>query len=509
MRRCVPLVVVCALGAVVALWARPVGAQVPPVPTYGATDNGPSVLLSNAGGGNAYTSVVRVQARATCTGVFIATTDPDSRRGDDASAWVATNGHCVAFPPPNLVLRDQPGQGSVVFNFFVDTQSQQVQVPIRRMAYATMKGQDIALVELSARVGDLRRAGFEPWRPVLTLPEPDEPVVVVGAPLQRNPALAFLRLAACPLEGRARFVYEFSWHWYAFERTGCRDVLPGSSGSPVISRRTGRVVALLNTTNEFAPPYSACQVDSPCEPEGKDATQPAGTSYATPMVRIDRCFDDAGELDVARDGCPLDPGTNTGHSPETLGSINPFLTFVPVGGPRSAWNVRLAGPHAYYRYKVVKVPEGDCRDLRGYGEERSITTDPVIGDALPSADGHYMLCSIGGATRRWGRDWQSVDFPTVTRVRIDTTPSTFPAPITITETPTGYLVEFIPLGNEVSFYRYKVGPAGDTVCSDGRDYALAFLEFITVPKGARPQLFCALPYDAAGNLGVPFQRVLP
>jgi hypothetical protein len=485
------------------------GAQVASVPTYGAVDNGPSVLLSNADGGNAYTSVVRVQARATCTGVFLATTDPDDPFGDDASAWVATNGHCVDFPATNVVVREQPGQGFVVFNFFIDTTSRQVQVPIRRMAYATMKGQDIGLVELSARVGELRRAGFEPWRPVLTLPDPDEPVVVVGAPLQRNPQLAYLRLAACPLEGRAAFVYEFTWHWYGFERTRCTDVLPGSSGSPVISRRTGRIVALLNTTNTFAEPYSACQPDSPCEPAGKDAVQPPATSYATPMIRIDRCFDHRGELNLNGPECPLDPGTNTVHAPATLGSINPFLSNVPIGFARSTWSVRITGPQPYYRYKVVKVPDNDCRDLRGYGDVLSITTSPVIADHLPTVEGHYMLCSIGGPTRRWGGDWQSVDYPTVTRVRIDTTPSTLAAPIAITETPTGYLVEFITLGIEVSTYLYKFGPAGETSCTDERDYRLALLEFIPVPKGSRPQVFCAVPHDAAGNRGVLFERLLP
>lgn len=483
--------------------------QVQPVPTYGATDMGPSVLLSNADGNNAYTGVVRVQARAACTGVFLATTDPDSRGGDDASAWVATNGHCVDFPATNVVVREQPGQGFVVFNFFIDTPSKQLQVPIRRMAYATMKGQDIGLVELTARVGELRRSGIEPWRPVLTLPEPDEPVVVVGAPLQRNPQLAYLRLAACPLEGRAPFVYEFTWHWYGFDRLRCLDVLPGSSGSPVISRRTGRIVALLNTTNTFAEPYSACQPDSPCEPSGPDAVQPPATSYATPMIRIDRCFDDRGELDLNGSDCPLDPGANTQHAPATLGSVNPFLTSVPIGPARSTWSVRITGPHGYYRYKVVKVPGGDCRDLRGYGDVRTITTEPFIADSLPTAEGHYMLCSIGGPSRRWGRDWQSVDYPTVTRVRIDTTPSTLPAPIAITDLPTSYLVVFNTLGIEVSTYRYKVGAAGETRCADAADYSLAFLEFIPVPKIARPQIFCAQPYDAAGNPGVLFERLLP
>jgi hypothetical protein len=195
--------------------------------------------------------------------------------------------------------------------------------------------------------------------------------------------------------------------------------------------------------------------------------------------------------------------------PATLGSINPVLASVPIGPARSTWNVRITGPHGYYRYKVVKVPDGDCRDLRGYGEVLSITTTPVIADPLPSSEGHHMLCSIGGPTRRWDGDWQSVDFPTVTRVRIDTTPSTLAAPIAITETPTGYFVEFLTLGNEVSTYTYKFGPVGETICTDERDFRLALLEFINVPKGGRAQVFCAVPYDAAGNRGVLFEKLLP
>jgi hypothetical protein len=227
------------------------------------------------------------------------------------------------------------------------------------------------------------------------------------------------------------------------------------------------------------------------------------------MIRIDRCFDVRGEFNLNGPGCPLDPGTNTEHVPATLGSINPLLANVPIGPARSTWSVRITGQHWYYRYKVAKIPDDDCRDLRGYGEVLSITTTPVIADPLPAVEGHHMLCSIGGPTRRWDSDWQSVDFPTVTRVRIDTTPSTLAAPIRITETPTGHFVEFITLGNEVSIYRFKFGPAGETRCADESDYRLALLEFITVPKGGRPQVFCAIPYDAAGNQGVLFEQLLP
>jgi len=487
--------------------AQGLHAQVRDVPTFGAAEGGPSILLSNADGTNPYNGIVRVQSRATCTGVFLATWDEDDPRAGDASAWVATNGHCVDFPGTNEVLRDLPGRGSVTFDYFVDTQARQLRVPISRIAYATMKGDDIAFVELAVRVDELRRAGFEPWRPALTLPTSDEPVVIVGAPLQSDARLAYLRLASCRLEGRVPLVLEYIWHWYDFLRTNCADVQPGSSGSPVISRRTGRVVGLLNTTNASAPWYTACQIDSPCEPTGVVATQPSDTSYATPMIGIERCFA-AGEFDADAPGCPLDPGTGLRLSAGNLGATNPSLTTSPLILPRRTWGVRpTAAP--YFRYKVVRLPGGDCRDLRGYGEVRSTAQSPQIDDALPAIDGFYMLCTIGGPSRRWGPDWQSVDHPTSARVYIDTVPSTVPAPIRITPSGGGYFVQFFTAGNEVAQYTVKVGPAGETSCADDSGYRYQFFEFMTVPVSSRAQVFCAIPYDAAGNRGVLFESILP
>ena len=82
-----------------------------------------------------------------------------------------------------------------IFNYFADTAARAVSLPVSRIAYATMKGQDVAVLELAARYDEIVRRGFEPWRPAFIPYAPDESVVIVGAPITANAATLFLRLA--------------------------------------------------------------------------------------------------------------------------------------------------------------------------------------------------------------------------------------------------------------------------------------------------------------------------
>ncbi|MBM3801391.1 MAG: trypsin-like peptidase domain-containing protein [Acidimicrobiia bacterium] len=480
------------------------------VPTYGADDGGPSLLLSNADGSNAYASIVRYQGRATCTGVFIDTI-PEGQDPGDAPAYVLSNGHCSNFPGPNEVLIDRPAvRNRVIFNFFADTRDQQVAVPVARIAYASMKGQDIAVLELAERYADITAMGFASWRPSLKLPERNEPVVIVGAPLQHNPETAFLRLAACQVDGRVPHVLEFNWHWYDFDRYTCAGIQSGSSGSPVISRLTGRLLGLVNTTTAGGRPrYTECSLDHPCEPAaGSEESRPE-TSYATPLVRLDRCFDRTGRFNLRGSGCPLDPGDQLRVTPTFIGPVNPGLATVPIGRPRYRWDVSVSGPFELYRYKVAAVPSQDCRDLRGYSPPRRVGERPIIDDPLPTDDGWRFLCVVGGSQSRWGNAWQSIDFPTVVSARIDTVPPRIEAPLTIEDIDLSWRVRFTGLAPEISFYTFKYGPSVETRCDDASGYRPAVLPFIAIPKSGGPYTFCAVPYDSAFNPGKLIEERLP
>ena len=471
------------------------------VPTYGARDGDEPVLLSNADGQSPYTGIGRYLGRATCTAVFVTPFDSGEDAGA-APAYALTNGHCPEFPGSNEVLLDRPPiRGQVTFNYFADTTRSQLTVAVTRVAYATMKGHDIAVLELALQHRQLRAQGVEPWPIARARPIAGESVAIIGAP-----GGAFLRLSACRLEGQAPLVLEYIWHWYDFFRNRCVGIQPGSSGSPVISRRTRAMIGLVNTTTSGGRPvFSECLLDHPCEPAVGGESGRVETNYVTPLLDVDACFP-GGWFDVASPGCALDPGEQVRVSPAFLGRVNPRLTSVPIGRPVDRWNVTVSGPFDRYRYKVSSAVVDDCRDPRGYTRTQSIRLRPVIDDRLPEREGWHFLCVLGGPDARAA---QPASFPTVVAVRLDFVRPRVAAPLVIEENAQSWQVRFVTHDPEVSFYLYKFGRPADTRCEDGAGYRPALIPFISLAKSGRPYVFCAIPHDAALNPGRLVERLLP
>ena len=82
-----------------------------------------------------------------------------------------TNGHCVGLFDSTTVLRDQPAVGATMtFRLFADTPKAKLVVPIRSVRYASMRGTDVAIIQLGStraalsglpgyRLGPAPRAG--------------------------------------------------------------------------------------------------------------------------------------------------------------------------------------------------------------------------------------------------------------------------------------------------------------------------------------------------------------
>ena len=457
-----------------------------------------SSLLQNAAGENGdLTGVARFNGVSSCTGVFIAPTG-----SPDAPAYLLTNGHCAQEWEANQVSIDQPApeDWSATFNYFIDTAEQSVTVPAVRVAYSTMKGRDIALVELGATAGELSAQGITPVEIAAEVPDGPFGVRVVGVPVTRVPAeIAFLREEHCRAAGRADLL-EFIWHFNDTIPTACQDIYGGSSGSPVFIGDGPEIIGLINTTNIGG--LTPCGLGTPCEIRPEGATMVPSTSYAIPTGGVMGCFDAAGVFDLSAPDCPLDDGRQlliSGYA--TQGTRNPTTT--PDGSPVIAtWNATLAGDRPFYRYKIGRAGEVDCRADEGYGAPVALSAAPLIDDPLPPDEGHYLLCVLAGESETVDETWQPVERPTVARVEVDNTPPALEPQLSFMSEPFGGL-RFEPIfaPPELSDFRVKFGPAAEIDCADPEGFQIYRRFPFAIPAEQLPARICVIGFDTPGNAG--------
>ena len=466
---------------------------------------GSSRLLYNRyGQSDAFTGIGQLRAGSTCTGSFIR---PHSGAvSDGAPAYILTNGHCIGLLRTNEVIINSPQRGYVQFGQFADIQESQERFNIKQTAFATMKGTDLAIFELDATYGQLTARGYRPLEIQAEPLSPGEPVIAVGVPVT-GIALdeQYLRQADCRVSGQTQLI-EFTWTWYEFLRTDCADIKPGSSGSPLISTRTRKLVGLINTTTQDAAyigPGFACYLGVPCEirPEGPTTIRDA--AYATPVAGVERCFASGGALDLNLTGCPLDQGRQL-----TLSGFPNRTTRPMVDGRPVTWNTTISGKDfTHYRYKIVQEGSGDCRSARGYGPVISLSAANKIDGPLPEGEVGTYLCVQGGNGPVVESSWQDLRHATFAHVRIDTSSSTVPPVVLLHDDGDVYRVDFRFVVPELSNYSYKFGPPAATDCKDPRGYA-SYRRFpFTIPK-SEPVRFCAYGEDNAGNTTAPHEQLL-
>ena len=493
------------ISAALATWCVAGGAAGSAVPVYDAVAGGAAVVAPSLEGESPYTGVGRYQGRATCTAFFLATASTGDM-ADDAPAYAVTSGHCPALPGPNAVMVDRPGVGHVTFNYFADSRHRRLTVRVARTAYATMKGRDLAVLELAVSFRELESQRIRPWRVAPTREVTvGDPIAIVGIPLWPDLSDA-VRVATCRTEGVAPVVIEHSWHWFDAPFNGCRDVLPGSSGSPVLSIADQRVVGIVGTTTTGAPPFTECAVDHPCEPVNGGVRSRRDTNYATSVAGLDACFTDRQRFDVHHPGCPLDPGTEPDATPTFVGAVNPRALTQPLDPVQRTWNVTVSRTQASYRYAMATPPADDCRTSVPYASPPSPTL--LIDPPLPVADGFVFLCVVGGQTAA-DDEFDHRAYATVVVARIDTVPPRLPAQVTVTESHEAWRVRFKTVGDEIWFHSYKFGTPKETRCDDPRGYEPTLASKIGLPKTNGPYRLCVIPYDAAQNPGRLFERVLP
>jgi uncharacterized protein (TIGR03437 family) len=420
----------------------------------------------------ALSGVGRLRGASQCTAFLV---DTGAASGP---AYILTNGHCVGLLEANEVVTNRE-QASYLFTpgAFFDVESPRGYAT-RRIAYATMKRTDVAVIELDAPLAELTAAGYRPLR--LAAASQGERVTAAGVPITNTPPdRQFLQAGQCTL-GPAVDVVEFTWFWRGLLRNDCPDIRGGWSGAPLISESSGRVVAILNTTTIDSFDRGGgfdCYLGTPCEvgPEGQRVRD--HTSYAVSAAGLDSCFDAQGTFRLGG-GCPLDPGgqVSVTRRPATRS-----------GQPGSRWNAAIQAD-APYRLKVVREGQGDCATAAGYSAPTSAGRfDEIIGDA----PGRYYLCL--------NRDGLDPARAAVAHVRIDNQPPVIPLPYSVRETNDAWALEIVGVPSEVSLAEWKAGAPDAVNCQDPDGFRPYLRVPVRLTKAAGPYRVCAAGFDDAGN----------
>jgi hypothetical protein len=466
----------------------------------------PSESISGlAPGAAALRGIGQLRDRITCTAVLV-----PAGTNADAAAVVATSGHCVqewTTSSANDVIVDAPATSGaqVIFNYFHDTQGAQVAAGVSRVLYSTMKRRDLALLELGVTQAALAARGVMPVPIATAAPVDDAAIRVVGVPLVGSLEDSFLRNARCTAAGSPSVV-EFFWSWRALHRNFCADIVPGSSGSPVMGADE-RMFALVNTTTRGSPPDGACHLGIPCELQPPRAVRVEDASYAVDVTALPACFDPDGRLELARPGCALDDGRQLGIEDGPWARARPVD---PITGEAQTWNVRLVeqAGFTHVRYKIGAAATTDCSSLDDYTDPEPVAAQPLVERRLPIEEGPQLLCLLGGAGPSSTAPWQPAEHATAIVTTIDTTPPGRQPELSIVEVSSAErLVEPIFEAPELSGYEYVVDPAATIDCTAVGLSWQRYRRFpFPVPRGAR---VCIRGNDAVDNLGPPWTYDIP
>ncbi|WP_438027201.1 trypsin-like serine peptidase [Sorangium sp. So ce233] len=373
-------------------------------------------LVSADDPANAYLRAVGTLGATSCTGSFIKTSDDP-----DAPAYALTAGHCAKktlqrsmyfdvgvdeSPENDMRFRFKFFQGVPVAEYAYSS--------VTRVAYVTMKGADLALLQLEHTVGELQALGVEPLPLADAPPAAGEPIEIAGIPQEHDGGEymdKYVRRARCAEGDRRADLMEHYWQWYGMHVNDCSGMGPGASGGAVLDQH-GRVFGVYTTHFKTAEPQQPCHLNYPCEfGDGGPPRGVAGVSYVVDATGVASCFDAEGRFDLTTAGCALDPG---GHG--SLSKTPSLLATTTRGAPPepSVWDVHLSpSSDTHYRYKAGRAESVDCRSADGYSDPIAIEDDRLAKLPVPAEEGLYALCVLTGSGDVGGATWQSTEHPTV------------------------------------------------------------------------------------------------
>ena len=224
-----------------------------------------------------------------------------SSLGSD-KAMVLTNGHCVSRPDGGFIKPDKylyNESTSRSFRFLKpDGSIRSGSVSSTKILYATMTGTDMAIYQLSLTYDEMSQR-FDVDALVLsdTKPSVNDQIEVLSGYWQTG--------YSCHVDGLVYMMKEDAYTWFdsvRYSEDGCHTI-HGTSGSPVIGKASGEVVAINNTGNDDG---ERCTMNNPCEvTELGQVTYKKGLSYAQQTYVVYSCLTADRVIDLTKPGCKL------------------------------------------------------------------------------------------------------------------------------------------------------------------------------------------------------------
>ena len=260
----------------------------------------------------AYSGVglVKIRQSSSCTGFLVNTKAT-------APAYVVTNAHCLDS------LNNLPGANEIIVNrtiqnwskagalltftpsYFAQSPSSKRSYEVKKVLYATMKNNDMALLELSPTQRELIAAGVVPLNISPTPSISGEKIEVIGIPGDRvSVDRQFLHRATCTL-GPTVKVREGVYTWSQSLRHRC-SIVGGMSGSPMLAR--GKVVGIVNTAGaEVMARSQKCGLNKPCELGADRKIMVTGNeNYGQLLTKMASCFNNQGIFQLSQQSCNLE-----------------------------------------------------------------------------------------------------------------------------------------------------------------------------------------------------------
>lgn len=447
-------------------------------------------------------AVGRVQPSKANPDLYCTASLIDSRNGSlDASgpAYILTSGHCFNGNSLNI-SSDTPLDGHIDFDYFLGNMENTDRYELKKLVRSTMRGADLAIVELDTPLQSLLDIGIEPLKFSPQTPVKGMNLLMVGNPSGHENAPA-LRLSACPLDGAADLVENF-YIFRAFHKHRCQGIAPGSSGSPVLDRISNQIVGVLSTSTRGKWAENRCQADAPCEVVNGQPMLAPDTSYSSPAIGLQSCFSHGQFNPLALD-CSLQSTLNM-----TLTGNYRLKTFSRIGIdeqgaevlPTWSWQFSLDMPK--YRYKAVRTPT-ECESPHHYSNALD-ATNAVIDDPIGPDTGLHFLCIIGVDSAEQRPAGEMMNKPVIVAMEVAPAGPTLMPELKIERTADGdYKVTPHYSNPWLWVYAFKSGPADAVQCDDSQGYMREYVEVKTIRAALLPIKLCSIVYEMGKQPSAP------